>query len=186
MAYKIHISWGAYFVWALLLFLLPVPWCIGALVAAFVHELGHLITLSVLKTSICRVEIHSTGAVIHAGPMSRGVELICTLAGPAASLVLAYAVKQYFPEMALFALTQGLFNLLPISGLDGGRALSCITSEALCRAVEMLTLILLWGLGIWAGLGRGLCGLTLLPAMAATIRRIPGKFPCKESCFAVQ
>ena len=142
--------------------------------------------MCLLNVSLYAVEIHATGAEIHTGAMSRGVELVCSLAGPTASLAAAWAGKHFFPEMALAALAQGLFNLLPVYPLDGGRALKCVMPESMCRAVEVLTLILLWGFGIWACVNRGMGGIPVLPAIAVTIRRIPGKFPCKESRFAVQ
>ena len=63
-------------------------------------------------------------------PLSYPREALCALAGPGVSLALAW-LGHMLPGGALFAginLVLALFNLLPVSGLDGGRALNC----ALC------------------------------------------------------
>lgn len=58
-------------------------------------------------------------------PMSTGRELIAVLAGPAASLLLLSLVR-VFPRVAICGLIQGIYNLLPIYPLDGGKALRCL------------------------------------------------------------
>ena len=81
-------------------------------------------------------------------------ELLCALAGPVGSLLLALLP---FPMLALCGLCQGLFNLLPIMPLDGGRVLGCILEMTLPqyrkkieRAMEILLMIGAIWLGTWA------------------------------------
>ena len=180
MVHRIYISTVAYFTWVMLLLLVPIQWCLGLVLAISVHELGHLLLLYVLKIPIHGVELHATGVRIHASQIGRGEELVCAAAGPLASFCAAFVWKRVFPEMALCAMVQGYFNLLPVYPMDGGRILRCLAPDAVCGAMEIIALILLWGWGIWSGLGRDICFFTMLPAIASTIRVIPGKFPCKE------
>lgn len=59
--------------------------------------------------------------------MSPGRELLCVLAGPAVSFSLL-ALARFFPRIAICGLVQGIYNLLPIYPLDGGKALRCMVS----------------------------------------------------------
>ena len=118
---RVKISPTAYIWGALLVYLLPVKWLCSALVAALVHEISHIAALQMLGVGIRKIRITSMGAVIETGPVSNGKELICALAGPIGSFLLLLGYR-FFPEVALCALIQGSFNLVPIYPLDGGRA----------------------------------------------------------------
>ena len=118
---RVKISPTAYIWGALLVYLLPVKWLVAALTAALVHELSHIAALRLLGVGIRQIRITSMGAVIETGPVSNGKELICALAGPIGSFLLLLGYR-FFPEVALCALIQGSFNLVPIYPLDGGRA----------------------------------------------------------------
>ena len=56
------------------------------------------------------------------GCLSPVRELLAAAAGPVGSLSLML-MGRFFPRLALCGLVQGLFNLLPIYPLDGGRIL---------------------------------------------------------------
>ena len=114
--------------------------------------------------------------------MPPGRELLCALAGPAGSLLLAMLPV---PKLALCALIQGMFNLLPLEGLDGGRILGCILDmtlpiyrERIVRAAQWLTL----GGLLWLILGLKLGGGAVAFWMVLVMR----KFPCKQGRKAVQ
>ena len=100
--------------------LLPLRVLLGIVLAAAVHELGHLTAMYFLGVPVLGIVFRPSGARIEAGPMEPGVEVICALAGPVAGAVTIFAWK-WFPELALAGLVQTVFNLIPVYPLDGGR-----------------------------------------------------------------
>ena len=113
---------GFFPVLALMLLLFPVRFLVGVLLAALIHELGHLLALKIAGGRVLSIRLRSFGARIEAAPMSPGRTALCALAGPAAGALTIFAWKS-FPELALAGLVQTVFNLLPVYPLDGGRAL---------------------------------------------------------------
>ena len=100
--------------------LLPLRVLLGIVLAAAVHELGHLTAMYFLGVPVLGIVFRPSGARIEAGPMEPGTEILCALAGPVAGAVTIFAWK-WFPELALAGLVQTVFNLIPIYPLDGGR-----------------------------------------------------------------
>ena len=113
---------GFFPVLALMLLLFPLRFLVGVLLAALIHELGHLLALKIAGGRVLSIRLRSFGAKIEAAPMSPGRTALCALAGPAAGALTIFAYKT-FPELALAGLVQTVFNLLPVYPLDGGRAL---------------------------------------------------------------
>ena len=120
------------------------------ILAAMLHEMGHLLTLRLFGITVEGIHFTAFGVKIQADTrfLSYGKDLICTLSGPmmniTASFLLSRMVKCY-----LFAganLLQGCFNLLPMTGLDGARALHLLVSwwvdpmcaDRVCRVVELI------------------------------------------------
>ena len=113
---------GFFPVLALMLLLFPLRFLVGVLLAALIHELGHLLALKIAGGRVLSIRLRSFGARIEAAPMSPGRTALCALAGPAAGALTIFAYKT-FPELALAGLVQTVFNLIPVYPLDGGRAL---------------------------------------------------------------
>lgn len=137
--------------------------------AAAVHELGHVVVLAGVGGKVERFTLAALGAELRlSGGLSYARELPVALAGPVCSLMLALgAVKlgRFLP--AGLSLTLGLFNLLPIWPLDGGRAVACLcgmclqplTAQWVERCCAGAALGVLLALGIIAahrGFGPGL------------------------------
>lgn len=138
--------------WGMLLFSL----CIGAGeilplvgVAALCHEVGHLAALRLFGMHVEGISFTCFGVEIQADTryLSYGKEIFCTLAGPAVNLLLALIFARVSTDYLLSGanLLQGIFNLLPVSGTDGSRALHLVfcwlsdpvQADRICRRVEV-------------------------------------------------
>ena len=106
--------------------LLPFRLLIAAFAAAIIHELCHLSVMRFFSVPVQGIRIGTFGLVIRSGYMTSGQELLCAAAGPAGSFILLLTWK-VFPLLAICGLIQGLFNLLPIYPMDGGRILQGLT-----------------------------------------------------------
>lgn len=113
---------GFWLVLGLMVLLFPLRFLLGVLLAAFVHELGHILAVRFTGGRVLGIRFMAFGARIEAAPMEPGRAAVCALAGPAAGALCILAWR-WFPELALSALVQTGFNLIPLYPLDGGRAL---------------------------------------------------------------
>lgn len=118
---RIEADAGFWLVLAMALLLFPLRFLAGVLIAAAVHECGHLLAIRRTGGRVRRIGLHAGGVRIVTDPMEPGREALCALAGPAAGALTLFAWR-VFPELALAGLVQTAFNLLPIYPLDGGRA----------------------------------------------------------------
>ena len=129
---------GFWLILGLMVLLFPVRVLAGILLAAAIHELGHIFAVALCGGRLHRIRLHIGGAALIAAPLSPGRELLCILAGPAAGAmtVLAWRV---FPELAVAGLLQTAFNLLPLPNLDGGRAVRNICCKLRGFGVQWLS-----------------------------------------------
>lgn len=147
---------------ALGILLLPLNWILAGLIAAGVHELCHLLAVVAMGGRIWEFRLCAGGAVMEATPMSTGRELLCVLAGPVGG-ILPVLFFRYIPRVAVCAVLQSAFNLLPVYPLDGGRAAGCLV-ELLPEKYQ----------GIGRRVRKGLAVGTVVAAiLAALILRLP-------------
>lgn len=125
--------------------------------SAFLHELGHLISMGLCRKIPRRVDVLPMGAVIVCpeGIPDRE-ECIIALGGPLTSLIcamltfvlFAFTGNIYLAYGAVINTALGLFNLIPISKLDGGKALKCFlngknikreAAEHFCSAASLIS-----------------------------------------------
>lgn len=178
---------------ALAILVLPLKWLMAAASAALWHEICHLLALRLLGGKWMPLGLFASGARIIMPDMSRGRELLCAFAGPAGSLMLAL-LHPWLPLPALFGLVQGIYNLIPIYPLDGGRALACIADELLPPVYALwLREFVAWGfiggaitaafyLMLFAGWG-------IAPLVAVFLLlgpRFAGNCPCKPGRLGLQ
>ena len=189
---RIELKTGAYLAAATAVLILPLWFVISLVIAAAFHEFCHYLALKIADVWVYRITIGPFGASMETEAMGPGRELLCAFAGPMGSLLLVPFFR-WMPGIALCGLIQGVFNLLPIYPMDGGRILRCLLEllriprrDEVCDAAEWITVLGILILGFWGkwywnlGWGGVLIGLILF------LRLIRRKIPCKESRFRVQ
>lgn len=171
---------------------LPLRWIAAAVAAAAVHEACHLAALYFGGVKVYSLRIGVCGAVIETEPVTPAKEALCALAGPVGSFSLIL-LGHMFPEIAFCAVIQGVFNLLPIYPMDGGRVLRSLLTllwprrgEAVFSGIEVSVTIVLTGVLIAASwMLRWHLGIFL--AAVFILHRVMGrKIPCKAARKRVQ
>ena len=180
----LYIEPGVFFLCAFLLLMLPLKWVLGAILAALIHELCHLVAVQLMGGKISRICVGSGGTRIDGDLSDNKKELLAILAGPAGSLFLAFLFRS-IPELAVCGGIQGLYNLLPVWPLDGGRAVSLMWPEYAVR-VETVTYALLFLGGVYAFLRWKTGFWILLTMLVLASGQISRKIPCKQGHFGVQ
>ena len=135
----------------------------AALLAALLHELGHIAVIRLAGGKVTALRLEPFGGEIATGgsiPSYRG-ELAVSLAGPAVSLLCASPLffmtsPGFLAGFSLCSLGLGIFNLLPIKALDGGEILHTLLllylspelSDRICRAVSIVFVCLFFCLAL--------------------------------------
>lgn len=144
---------------------------LSAILAAAVHEIGHLIAARMCGIPLRELRLGIFGAVITPTDAicSYKKELALAAAGPFINLLSAailFPLRDSLNAPASFFLASSLFlgilNLLPVQDFDGGRILNCILAQHLapkmcysvCRTLSLLTVISLWMLSVYLLLRR--------------------------------
>lgn len=157
---KIQVSAGALVFLAALLLIMPLQWVGAVLLAAVVHECCHVIAIFVFGGFIDRITICGRGVVMETQPMTGIREFICALAGPLGSLLLLSFAPR-LPRTAICGLIHGIYNLIPLFPMDGGRMLRSLLYSMLSPPLAQK--IFLWT-------QRGITLLTLLGCIILTVR----------------
>lgn len=129
---RIRASPGFLIFVALLLFLDRRGVAPVVLAAWILHEGGHLLALYGAGGRVREISVTLDGVRIEAEKgtgLSYGGELLSVLAGPGINLLLALLSARLGERWYLFSgtnLALGIFNLLPVPGLDGGRAVQLL------------------------------------------------------------
>lgn len=122
---KFSISAGALIVFSLLLLMIPLRWLAAFVCASVVHEVFHGVVIFLFGGSIRHVHVGATGTVMYTDVAGGIQEILCAAAGPIASFSLVLLADR-FPRLAVCGFVHGLYNMLPLFPLDGGRILKNI------------------------------------------------------------
>lgn len=150
---------------------------ISTLLAALLHECGHILAARALKIPLRRLRIDLLGARLEVSGrlLSFVEEWLLAAAGPLTSLVcaaLAFPLWDALPISVPFScasLLLGILNLLPIKSFDGGRMLEAFLlsfgregcARQILKGSSFLFLFLLWAIAVYFLL-RANDGLSLL------------------------
>ena len=100
------------------------------LLAAALHEAGHLAALWLLDIPVEALELRAGGAVIRANLRNEPRELWALAAGPGVNLLLAAVFRRPWQPFALCNLALAIGNLLPLPKRDGGRIVRVLRKKA--------------------------------------------------------
>ncbi len=150
---------------------------IVTLLAAVLHELGHVVAACLLRIPLRELRLSSLGArlVLKGRMISYGEEWALCAAGPIFSLMgaaIAFLLREKLPFMELFSVASlflGVLNLLPVRSFDGGRMADAVLhrllgqrwADGIMNASSFLWLFLLWASAVYLLLRAGE-GLSLL------------------------
>ncbi len=97
--------------------------------ACLIHELGHIAAIRLTGGCVREISLSFLGIKISADPAAtRAKGILVLLCGPAANLISGWICLKLgiFGFFARFSIAEGIFNLLPLSCLDGGAVLDII------------------------------------------------------------
>ena len=139
---------------------------LAAMIAAFIHELGHLAAARCCDVKIKELRLDIFGAALtpEKAFCSYKKEIAVAVGGPLVNMLLALfglafleGRGAFFEMLVASSFFLGALNLLPINDFDGGRilrcSLSCLCSvrvaDLVCGAASFLTLTALWMLSVY-------------------------------------
>lgn len=158
------------------------PW---GLLACALHELGHIGAAAVWQGRVRSLSLTVVGAELridYGAPLTYGQDSLVALAGPGANLLFgALALGLGWELAGIVSLTIGIFNLLPIPPLDGGRVvygllavrLDADWAQRLMTAMSGCLVGVLAGVGVMAAVhyGNGTLLLTAIWLLAGVLRQ---------------
>ena len=188
---KVRINGGFFVFLAFAFVFVPFEWLSSWILAAVIHELGHITSIRAGGHSIYGLDISLSGARILTDDLGRD-EWYCALAGPIFALFLVLTIR-VFPRLGICAIFQTCVNLLPIYPMDGGRVIRSVicniwSEEQANRILKIVacivTLILIVLISRMKDTGLAYALITIL--ILTELKTYQRKIPCKRRVKWVQ
>lgn len=115
--------------------------------SSLIHELGHIVAVYICGDKIDRIVFDIYGILIHKQEnLSYSKQLFILLLGPFVNIIIGFlfgfSKLSWAGFFAASNMVLGIFNLLPISGLDGGEIVSIVLEyflgDRISRVVSVL------------------------------------------------
>ena len=179
----VKIKNNVYIYLAVLLLLVPIPWLGAWLIAVAFHELCHYLFVRLFGGRVDRIVIGIGGAEMESTVLSEFQCVVALLMGPVGGLLLTL-LGRWLPRTALCSALLSVYNLLPLSFLDGGRILLILFGERTGRCIEQICLSVLSALALHFVFATGFGVLPI--AIVAGLWLKKAKSSCKQDLFKVQ
>ena len=114
---------------------IPLKWIAAWYFASIVHELGHLICIWFYGIPVRSISVNGFGVRIETEPIPYPSNVYCALSGPVAGLS-SLLLLRVCPRVALCALLQSCWNLLPLFPMDGGQVTRSILQKLIPQYAE--------------------------------------------------
>ena len=172
---RIQISISFILVWLIIVFLDTEKVWPYFVAAAFVHELGHIVAIRLCGGQILRFHLGAFGGVIRYYLPNQTVQkefVICISGCLLGGLLALLAAVGAMPLLCGASTILTIVNLLPISYLDGGRALTLVFGESrVLELLEYFVIAFLFCFGVFAALEWQAYGLLLMLAAPMFLRQ---------------
>ncbi len=166
MRTRIHIKFSSVLFIVLLFICDSSVYTVITLLAACLHEIGHIVAIKLCGAQILEITVYPFGADIKTDGryLSYGKEAIVYLSGAVANIlgaVISYFFSEHLPYASFFCLCNIvliILNLMPVQSLDGGRALECflcitvgyVKGAKILRGASFISIVILWIWAVWA------------------------------------
>lgn len=163
---KFSVSMGFMCVITLSLYIDKTGLMLPTLEAVLLHEMGHILALKLMKAPPQTVSL-KIGSIALSGRYILTVkkEILMLFMGPLANILAAlflflgykYSLQISLLNRSLIMLIVGIFNLLPIMGLDGGDIVGAVlqknlklkTAQILMKAISVICVLCLFMFGVY-------------------------------------